>query len=245
MSSEHDRRSPRVVDLERSGADPPFDYPDYVGDAPARSEGAARDPAAYALRADRPRLRRRGASASSTTTSRASTRASRSASGSSSAGRVLGTRRQAAARPARRDLAGERRRPLPARGRHPRRAARPELLRRGPLPHRRRRLVPLRHGQARRVPVGEPPERLAAEPHPLLALRARVHRAARDADVLPGRPALRLRPDLQRRSATSGRASASSAASTSRSPSRTGRSATASTSCWAAARRRRCEEHDD
>ena len=64
------------------------------------------------------------------------------------------------------------------------------------VPDRRRRPVPVRHDQARRVPVGEPSERVAAESHPLLALRARFHRAARDADVLPGRPAVRPRPDL-------------------------------------------------
>ena len=40
-------------------------------------------------------------------------------------------------------------------------------------------------------------ERLAAGAHPLLAVRAGVHTAARDADVLPGRSALRVRPDLQ------------------------------------------------
>ena len=33
--------------------------------------------------------------------------------------------------------------------------------------------------------------------HPLLALRARVLAAARDADVLPGRPAVPVRPDLR------------------------------------------------
>ena len=43
-------------------------------------------------------------------------------------GRVLGERRKAAPRPARRDLAGERGGPLPPRRRHARRAARPELL---------------------------------------------------------------------------------------------------------------------
>ena len=55
----------------------------------------------------------------------------------------------------------------------------------------------LRHDQARRLPVAEPPERLAAGAHPLLDVRTRLHPAARHADVLPRRPALRLRPDLQ------------------------------------------------
>ena len=100
---------------------------------------------------------------------------------------------------AHRGVAGERRRPLPPRGRPASRAARPELLRRGPLSHRRRRRLPLRHRQARRVPVGQPRERVAARAHPLLDLRAAVHPAARDADVLPRRPAVRIRPDLQLR----------------------------------------------
>ena len=78
---------------------------------------------------------------------------------------------------ARRDLAGERRRPLPPRGRPARGAARPELLRRRPLPHRRRGPLPVLDDQARRVSVGEPPERLAARPHPLLALRSRCSRS--------------------------------------------------------------------
>ncbi len=49
----------------------------------------------------------------------------------------------------------------------------------------------------RALPVEEPSQRLAPGPHPLLGLRLLVHAAARDADVLPGRPALRARPDLQ------------------------------------------------
>ena len=57
--------------------------------------------------------------------------------------------------------------------------------------------LPLRHDQARRLPVGQPPQRLAAGAHPLLAVRPRVHAAARDADVLPRRPAVRPGPDLQ------------------------------------------------
>ena len=42
--------------------------------------------------------------------------------------------------------------------------------------------------QARPVPVGQPLQRLAAGPHPLLAARPGVQPAARDPDVLPGRP---------------------------------------------------------
>jgi len=47
-------------------------------------------------------------------------------------------------------------------------------------------------------PWGNHNERVAARAHPLLAARAGVRPAAGHADVLPGRPALRLRPDLQR-----------------------------------------------
>ena len=51
--------------------------------------------------------------------------------------------------------------------------------------------------QARRLPVGQPPQRVAAGAHPLLALRAGVRAAPRDADVLPRRPAVLPGPDLQ------------------------------------------------
>ena len=47
------------------------------------------------------------------------------------------------------------------------------------------------------VSVGQPLQRLAARPHPLLAARPRVHPAAGDADVLPRRPVVPVRPDLQ------------------------------------------------
>ena len=83
------------------------------------------------------------------------------------------------------------------RGRPASGAARPELLGCRALPDGRRRRLPLRHRQARRVPVGQPRERVAARTHPLLGLRPRVHAAARDADVLPRRPALLAGPDLQ------------------------------------------------
>ena len=123
--------------------------------------------------------------------------------------------RPADPRRARRGLAGERRRPLPPRGRPASGAARPELLRRRPLSHRRRRRLPLRHRQARRLPVGQPRERLAARAHPLLDLRPPLHAAPRHADVLPRRPALRVRPDLQLRARPEGARAARRAASTS------------------------------
>ena len=74
--------------------------------------------------------------------------------------------------------------------------------------HRRRRSLPLRHDQARALSLGQPLQRLAPRAHPLLADGARVRATPRDADVLPGRPALPLRPDLQCRSPTRPRASA-------------------------------------
>src|SRR4029450_10266845 len=75
-------------------------------------------------------------------------------------------------------------------------AAGPELHRDRALPDRRRRDVPVRHHQARPVPVAQPPQRLAAGTHPLLAVRHGLHPAAGHPDVLPGRPAVRARPDL-------------------------------------------------
>ena len=120
-------------------------------------------------------------------------------------------------------------------------AARPQLLGRRPLSHRRRRQLPLRHGEARRLPVGQPRERLASRPHPLLGLRPRLHAAARHADVLPGRPALPVRPDLQLGARPEGARRSSCRSSISRRRSPTGRSRFAGTSCsaTAAAARRR------
>src|SRR6266545_1434790 len=94
--------------------------------------------------------------------------------------------------------ADHRHRSSAGRGRAASRAPRSELLRCRALPHRRRRALSLRHGQAGRVPVGQSRERVAPRAHPLLHLRPAVHAAARDADVLPGRSALRVRPDLPR-----------------------------------------------
>ena len=150
-------------------------------------------------------------------------------------GRVLDEDGAADPRRARRGLAGERGRPLPPRGRPASGAARPELLRRRPLPHRRRRPLPLRHDQARRVSVGEPRERVAAGAHPLLGLRPRVHAAARHADVLPRRPAVRVRPDLPLGARPEGARAADRALRPRRRRSRSGRSATGGTSSSAAA----------
>src|SRR5205823_13630162 len=53
--------------------------------------------------------------------------------------------------------------------------------------------------QAGPVPVGQPLQRLAAGPHPLLPDGPDVRPAPRHADVLSGRPPLPVRPDLQLR----------------------------------------------
>ena len=57
--------------------------------------------------------------------------------------------------------------------------------------------LPLRDHQPGRVPVGQPRQRLAARAHPLQPVRTRVRAAARDPDVLPGRPAVLPGPDVQ------------------------------------------------
>ena len=105
--------------------------------------------------------------------------------------------RPAGTRFADRDLAGECRGPVPPRRRSARRAARSELRRRRPVPDRLRGPLPVRHDQAGRLSLAEPPECLAAGPHPFLALRPGVRSATRDADVLPRRSAVPVRPDLR------------------------------------------------
>ena len=96
-------------------------------------------------------------------------------------------------------LAGQRRRPLPARRRQLAGAARPALHRRGTDVTDDQGRYRFTTDQAGRLPVGQPPQRLAPGPHPLLALRPGLHPAARHPDVLPGRPAVLPGPDLQLR----------------------------------------------
>ena len=117
----------------------------------------------------------------------------------------------------------------------------PNFTRRRALPDRQGRLLPLRHDPARRLPVGQPRQRLAPRAHPLQPVRARVHAAARDADVLPGRPAVLPGPDVQlgRRPRPEGRAADDQRASTTSRPRSSGRSRSAGTSCCAARRPRR------
>ena len=171
------------------GPEVQVDYPGLPLDALARPRAPARPAARGVPRPRRARLRRPCARAprlgpDAAARGRAARRADHRARPHDRRGRPADPRR------ARRGVAGECRRPVQACSRRPPCAARPELLRRRPLPHRRRGPLPLRDRQARRLPVGEPRERLAAGTHPLLALRPAFHRAARDADVLPGRPAL-------------------------------------------------------
>ncbi len=65
----------------------------------------------------------------------------------------------------------------------------PEFLRRRPLRHRRQGPLQVHHRQARRLSLEEPPQRLAAEPHPLLAVRPELPDPAGHPDVFSRRPA--------------------------------------------------------
>src|SRR5262249_33607069 len=106
-------------------------------------------------------------------------------------------RGQAAARDPGRDLAGQLGRALQAPLGPLAGAPRSQLQRSRALRHRRRGPLPVHDDQAGALPVGQPLQRLAAGAHPLLAARARLHPAPGDPDVLPGRPVLPVRPDLQ------------------------------------------------
>ena len=162
-------------------------------------------------------------------------------------GRVLEDDGRAGARHAGRDLAGQRRRALPPRAATagPRRSTRTSPAS-GRCADRRRGPLPLHHDQAGRLPVGQPPQRLAPGAHPLLALRARVHAAARDADVLPGRPAVRYDPIFNSVRDERARERHDLRVRPRRPRSPTGRWRTASTSSCAAPRPRRSKEpHDD
>ena len=105
--------------------------------------------------------------------------------------------------------------------------------------------LPVRHDQAGRLPVAQPPQRLAPGAHPLLAVRAGVRHAAGHPDVLPRRSAVLPGPDLQLGPRPRRRASGWSAASTSTRPSPSGRSATGATSCCAAATATPMETDDE
>ena len=96
------------------------------------------------------------------------------------------------------------------------------------------RLLQVRHHQARRLSLGQSPQRLASRAHPLLGVRPLLRLAAGDADVFPRRSAVRVRSDLQFGAGRKGADADGLAASISKTPSRNGRCATASTSCCAA-----------
>ena len=112
-------------------------------------------------------------------------------------GRLLDAGGRPIAGVADRAVAGQRVGQVPPRQRQLAGHARPQLHRRRALPHRRRRHVPLHHDPPRRLPVGQPPQRLAPRPPALLAVRTLVHPAAGHPDVLPRRPAVLPGPDLQ------------------------------------------------
>ena len=148
-------------------------------------------------------------------------------------------RRPPGAQRAGRGLAVQRGRPLHPPGRSASRTAGPELLGRRALPDRRRRPLPVHHDQAGRLSVGQPRERLAARPHPLLAVRAGVRDPAGLADVLPGRPAVRVRPDLQLGPRPAGARADDRALRPVEHQARVGARRTSGTSCCEGARRRR------
>ena len=89
-------------------------------------------------------------------------------------GRVLDESGRGGAEHPGRVLAGQCRRPLPPQEGHLPRADRPELRRLRPGADRRERLLLLPHRQARRLPVAELGQQLAAGAHPLLGLRHRA-----------------------------------------------------------------------
>ena len=96
-----------------------------------------------------------------------------------------------------RNLAGERGGPLRPYRRPAPGAARSEFFRSRAGRDRRRRPLPLHDHQAWRLPVEEPPERLAAGAHPPVAVRTFLPDPPDHPDVFSGRPAFPLRPDLQ------------------------------------------------
>ena len=96
------------------------------------------------------------------------------------------------------------------------------------------RRVLLHDDQAGPVSVEEPRQRVASGAHPLLGVRLRIHAAHHHADVLPGRPAVPARPDLQHHPATRRTATDSSPRTTTTSRCPNSRWATGGTS-WSTA----------
>ena len=195
---ERRRRAPSCCRTTRPRPEVQLDYPGYRSTRCARPSRPLVTLPEELHRARRARSSATDASASSTTTSRASTTGEPLGERIIVTGRVLDEDGRPVPQHAGRDLAGQRRRAATATtvDQHPA-PLDPNFTGAGRCAHRRRRPLPLRHDQAGRLSVGQPRQRLAAGAHPLLAVRPRVRAAARDADVLPRRPALRLRPDLQ------------------------------------------------
>ena len=212
---------------------PPLDYAGYGSTALRHPRAAAGRAAADADRADRPAARRRARAAvrrrpHAPARRRAARRAHHRARPRARGGRPAG------ARHARRGVAVQQRRALPARAATgtPRRSTptSPGSGRCLTDADGRYRFVTIKPGA---YPWGNHAQRLAAGAHPLLAVRARVHAAAGDADVLPRRPAVRPGPDLQL-GPRPRRARADDLRVRPRAPpSRSGRSPTAGTSCCA------------
>ena len=98
----------------------------------------------------------------------------------------------------RRALAGQRVGQVPPRQRPVAGNARPQLHRQRALPHRCGRHLSLHDDPSRRLPVGQPSQRLAPGPSALLLVRALVHPATGHPDVLPRRSAVLPGSDLQR-----------------------------------------------
>ena len=208
----HERRLATIADEERPGGDPPYLFPDY------RST-VLRGPKEPLLILPHTLSETTGPAFGEGTVDELDHDLTRQHAGEPLGERIIVTGRvlDADGRPirehARRGLAGERRRPLRAQvDQHPA-PLDPNFTGAGRcLTDDDGRYASSR--QAGRLPVGEPPQRLAARAHPLLALRPRVHRPAGHADVLPGRPAVRVRPDLPLRARPEGARRCSSAAST-------------------------------
>ena len=152
----------------------------------ALADQAADPDAAHAVGIDRAGLRPRDRARGRPRPHHPAARASRSASASSCTA-MCSTKTAAACR-TRWSRSG---RPMPAAAtsmsRSASRAARSEFHRRRPRADGRARLLPLRHHQARRLSLGQSPQRLAAGPHPLLGVRPFLRLAPGHADVFPRR----------------------------------------------------------
>ena len=225
--------------------DPPLDWPDYRSTALRHPK----QPLVYlpqqVTETTGPQLGAPARRARSTTTSRASTTASRSASASPS---PAGCSTPTAARSATRSSRSGRPTPPAATGTAGTAGRRrwtrtsPAAGARSPTPTGRYEFVTIKPGP---YPWGNHPNAWRPGAHPLLAARPLVRAAARDADVLPGRPAVPVRPDLQLGARPGGARAHDQPLLASTRRRRTGRWPTSSTSCSAAATARRSTRRTD